>query len=297
MGVRLAWRLSPQVYAWRMKATSEAKSGEPPAFLLAGMGDAAAAGYDGIEVGLSVLGSRVERIAELLAEHRLALAALFATLRLESCEEAMREIPRLAAAAGATGCRLLNLATLADPRLGAAAADPPNLVPLLSELGARVSEQGMRLCWHPHEEHLRADGARLLALLEATPAQHVHVCLDLGWVGRAGTDPVRLLRACGSRLGTVHLRDVRGGVWCQALGEGGLDLDGICAELRGQEQVEWASVELWFERATPVTRSLLANARASADALRRPQRLGAPPGGSDPHIRPPDRGRVQPGSP
>lgn len=279
MGIGLAWRLSPQVYAWRVRGAGEAKSGALPAFLQAGTQDAAAAGYDGIEVGLSVLAreGRAERLGEHLAERRLALAALFATLRLGSGQEAVQEIPRLAAAGRATGCRLLNLATLADPRFEAGEEDPPELGPLLAELGAQVAEQEMRLCWHPHEEHLRNDGARLLALLEATPARQVHVCLDLGWVARAGSDPVRLLRACGSRVGTVHLRDVQEGVWCQAVGEGELDLDRIAAELCGHQQVEWAAVELWFERATRVTRSLLDNARASLDALRRPDRLGAPP--------------------
>jgi sugar phosphate isomerase/epimerase len=86
-------------------------------------------------------------------------------------------------------------------------------------------------------------------------------------VAHAGADCLELLSACDGRLGLLHVRDVRQGVWCQAIGEGELDLAEIGRQLQKSEYEGWVAVELWFDRATLVTRSIVQNARVSRERL------------------------------
>lgn len=113
------------------------------------------------------------------------------------------------------------------------------------------------------------DASGLSDVLDRTQGAGVDICLDLGWAHYLGFDPVRLAGICGNRLAGCHVRDSQDRIWRQALGEGNLDLRRIVAAATRSAALAWISVELWFERATPVSRSLRDNALFSAEVLRR----------------------------
>jgi sugar phosphate isomerase/epimerase len=273
---RLAWRLSPQLYAWRLKGAADDVTGAL-ATLHQGIADASHMGYDGVEFSMSWLQEpgRLTAVAELLRNHGLDLAALFATVSDGADESALKRVAELAGQARSTTCVLLNVATVPSRRAPRQTVgtiedvDVAATIRVVGAIGARLLDQGMLLCWHPHAEHLRSSGEGLLRVLEATDPAAVAVCLDLGWVAKSGEDCVSLLRACEGRLGMLHLRDVRDGVWSQAVGDGELPLDAIGKQLQQAQYQGWASVELWFDRATRVTRSLRDNGQLSLKALRK----------------------------
>jgi sugar phosphate isomerase/epimerase len=266
---KLSWRISPQLYAWRKGGAEEAPSGLPQ-YLEEAFSHAAAGGYQGVEFGLSILNSntRTRIIMDRLRERNLELAALFATLREGSGEKAIAEIAKLAEHAAGTGCTLLNVATLPPPGSPAAASGSVGghrgTLEILEELGKALEGTSLRVCWHPHEEHLRNGAAGLREFTDnAGPA--LAVCLDVGWVLRANEVPENVLINDLGRIRMLHLRDMSQGRWRQALGEGDLNLRAVLAASSRLPHLHWASVEIWIERNTEVTRELAENALVSSE--------------------------------
>jgi inosose dehydratase len=89
----------------------------------------------------------------------------------------------------------------------------------LNQLGKIAASAGMRLNYHHHMGTgvmTRADIDRLMASTD--PA--VHLLLDTGHLAFAGEDPLDAARAHASRIGHVHLKDVRPEVVSQVKMEG-----------------------------------------------------------------------------
>ncbi|MBV9209307.1 MAG: sugar phosphate isomerase/epimerase [Acidobacteria bacterium] len=280
----IAWRLSPQLYAWRMRQAKSPHDSIVPQFIADGLEDAANAGYDGVELGLSAFASAevAEAVSNALKQHKLGIAALFYDVSTGADDESLRKIGSAATQAAKFGARLLNIITVADPATQAPHkkwrddGSLDSVLRVMSVLAEEAERGGMNVCWHPHAENLSEDCTGLRRFLQQSAQTRVGVCLDLGWVLRAGSDPLRALRLCGDRLSLIHLRDFNQGVWCQALGEGLLDLEAIGQYLVEYEREVWTSVEFFIDRSSRVTRSLADNARASASELRsfRPWKLG-----------------------
>lgn len=79
----------------------------------------------------------------------------------------------------------------------------------MNKIGGIAKSEGMRLCYHHHMGTgvmTRADTDRLM---EGTEPGLVHLCLDTGHIAFAGDDPLNLARAYATRIGHVHLKDVR----------------------------------------------------------------------------------------
>ena len=111
-------------------------------------------------------------------------------------------------------CRALGIHTVVAPWLEG--ADRPAGVAGWVHLGRRLDAVegklrvlGLRFAWHNHDFELveLADGRTpLQILLEAAPGMDWEA--DIGWILRAGQDPVSLLEAHAGRVTTVRLKDV-----------------------------------------------------------------------------------------
>jgi sugar phosphate isomerase/epimerase len=95
------------------------------------------------------------------------------------------------------------------------------------------------------------------------------VCLDTGWALASGDDPVARARALGSRVRAVHLRNGRGALPTEWLGEGDIDLAAFVGVLRAGGYDGWLTTELWHRADVTRTRSLLACHQASIAFLQR----------------------------
>ena len=90
-------------------------------------------------------------------------------------------------------------------------------------------------------------------------------CLDVDWVKRGGQDPMTLLKECAPRLGSLHLRSARNGVWMEEFGDGDVDYREVAAYLRQTGFTGDLYVELAYEKATAITRSLEENLKRSRE--------------------------------
>jgi len=137
----------------------------------------------------------------------------------------------------------------------------------LSRLAAEIGPLGLRLCLHNHANSnpLHLDDLRSVTEF-ADPA--VGVCLDTGWALTSEDDPVARARVLGDRLTALHLRNQRGELPVEWLGEGDMDTAAFVNALKKIGYVGWLTVELWHRADVEVTQSLLEDQKRTAALLR-----------------------------
>lgn len=271
----------PHAYAWRSAERrptgGSAGLDDPAALLTRGVVDARTAGYDGIEASLAWVGGSDAQVAaalDVLGREESRLDALFVTVNAGIPDAALDKLVEQAVRAKPVGYRYLNVVTVPSPaeRRGGPDTydgDPGQVARLLSVLAGRLAGHDITVCWHPHDVSLRDNAAITQEVVEQA-GDPVRLCLDLGWVVRAGEQPALLLRQFRDIAGTLHVRDVApDGHWCEAVGEGCLDLQAISEAVQDQPRLGACAVELFSGPGTRVTRSPAENARRSASALRR----------------------------
>lgn len=125
------------------------------------------------------------------------------------------------------------------------AADYRQSARALNERGHRLRSAGIHLHYHNHDfEFAAVDGSKtgMDILLEELDFNVVDLCLDVGWVWRAGLDPVAWMQEHRDRIGYLHLRDFAGEE-SVALGQGSMDLEPILATIDTLPNVRWIVVE------------------------------------------------------
>jgi len=158
----------------------------------------------------------------------------------------------------------------------------------LSTLAERVAPLGVRVVLHPHAGTYVETGREIDLAMANTPADAVGLCLDTGHLVYGGSDPLDVCRTYARRVWHVHAKDVRDGVLARMraerldyltavgegvfapLGEGGVDVRALLAELRRVDYGGWIVLEqdVRLGPAWP-DEDPLANARRSLDYLRR----------------------------
>jgi inosose dehydratase len=100
-------------------------------------------------------------------------------------------------------------------------------LPLLNRL---VAEYGVRIAVHNHGPKERYETLEhVTSVLAAHP--NLSACIDIGHFARAGVDPVAATRALGARAEAIHIKDVDARGENRVLGEGTIDLAGVCKAL------------------------------------------------------------------
>lgn len=139
----------------------------------------------------------------------------------------------------------------------------------LNRLGEALRQLGVQLAIHSHDPEMRQEAREWYHMLRNTDPQKVGFCLDLHWVLRGKQDPYRLLQDAGKRVLDLHLRNSRGGVWSEDLGDGEIDHARVRRILEKIGYQGLYTVELAYETKTRQTRSLEENLRRSRDYVRR----------------------------
>ncbi|MCW2380650.1 MULTISPECIES: sugar phosphate isomerase/epimerase family protein [unclassified Sphingobium] len=83
-------------------------------------------------------------------------------------------------------------------------------LPRLNDLARAAHEEGLRLVFHNHGwDHVPLEGKTPLALIaERFAPGEVDFEIDLAWAALGGAEPLRLVRALGPRVLTMHFKDV-----------------------------------------------------------------------------------------
>ena len=234
--------------------------------------EAAAAGYDGIELG-GKFPRDAGRLAPLLERHRLSLVSGWYgghLLRRDAREEAVALQGHLDLLIQ-MGCGVLVFAevtarTYADIRMGFSRRPGMNgeewrlFAARLGELAKRTAGQGVELAYHHHVGTVVQSAADIERLMETTP-DAVRLLLDTGHALYAGAEPVAIARTFGGRIGHVHCKDVRRGILERGLnrdasfpdavldgvftvpGDGCVDFPAVLAALRDTAYEGWLVVE------------------------------------------------------
>lgn len=79
----------------------------------------------------------------------------------------------------------------------------------LNRIGEIGTDAGLRLSYHPHMGTGVMSRDQIDRLMVGTDSGLVHLCLDTGHAAFAGDDPLDLAMTYASRIGHVHLKDVR----------------------------------------------------------------------------------------
>lgn len=139
----------------------------------------------------------------------------------------------------------------------------------LDRLGAALGREGLRLLVHQHAPEMADHSREWRYFVNNTTAKNVGLCLDTHWVYRGGDDVMQILGEAGPRLGDMHLRNSRGGVWLEELADGDIDYSAVAVELKKLKYRGWLSVELAWDANTQFTRDLGENLRRSREYAER----------------------------
>ncbi|NOZ19737.1 MAG: sugar phosphate isomerase/epimerase [Planctomycetes bacterium] len=138
----------------------------------------------------------------------------------------------------------------------------------LSRLAEEVKPLGLSVLLHNHAntKPLHLDDLKSVTDY-ADPS--VGICLDTGWALTSEDDPVDCARRLGKRLGGLHLRNQRGDVPVEWLGEGDMDVAAFLDVLKENDYDGWLTTELWHRNDVEVTRSLLEDQKRTVELLRK----------------------------
>ena len=105
--------------------------------------------------------------------------------------------------------------------------------------------------------------------VQHTTPKNVGICMDTHWSLRGGEDALQILKEAGKRVGDVHLRNSKDGVWLEELADGDLDYKAVAAELKKNDYRGWLTVELAWDPKTQITRPLGENLQRSREYAER----------------------------
>jgi inosose dehydratase len=220
--------------------------------------DIAAAGYPGIQLRASAVQrwrETPDALKALLAQHHLAFPVLssgsvpFEAARLAESAALHTQHARFARAAG---CRYVQVTDERPRNQTPQADDYLRMGRALSDIGARMADEGVTLVYHNHMDALGERPDEVARILDAANADHVKLLLDVAHWQAAGGDPVAAVSQYASRIAVVHLKDLEqpapGGSATsyrfRELGAGRVDLPSVLAALNATGFAGWGIVEL-----------------------------------------------------
>lgn len=238
--------------------------------------DIASVGYRGIQLRTSAVArweSDPPALKALLAEKRLTFVALSSgVLALDPAreDESLALHTRHAEFAAKAGALYVQVVDERPRNRAITEADHQRMGRLLTTLGRRCADIGVKLGYHNHMGNLGESPAEVAAILSYTDARLVGFELDTAHWAAAGGNPVRAVRDFRDRLLFLHLKDLQRNVDGRPykfveLGAGELDMAGVLRELDRVGFTDWAIVEL--DAVTAVGRSARDSAIISREFL------------------------------
>ena len=108
-----------------------------------------------------------------------------------------------------------------------------NLAEILTTLGKKCSEAGLKLLYHNHDFEFVKDKDGIVTidyLLENTDPKFVNFQMDLFWVTKAGADPISYFKKYPGRFIIWHVKDMDEQGRFSPVGNGTIDFERILAE-------------------------------------------------------------------
>lgn len=224
----------------------------------------ARAGYDAVEIGAQRLNlDDPGAFNALVSRHGLSVAGIhtggeiYTTSEMRSRQEFFEKAARFARTVGAA-CVLIS----GKPKDEKTEAEMSAEVDSLHWLADICQAQELPLYYHSHNWEL-ADGMREYRYLVAhTDPEKVSLAPDIGWVQRAGYDPLEIIDEFYPRIRYIHLKDTLEERWTE-IGRGKVDFRAVLSDLNRRGFTGWLTVERDEE-----LENAFESAKTSRDALR-----------------------------
>jgi sugar phosphate isomerase/epimerase len=155
------------------------------------------------------------------------------------------ELPALIATAQASGVPFIGNSGLVL-WFDRSAEDYREAARRLNGFGKTLRHAGLRLLYHNHDfefDLVAGDRTGMDLLLQELDFSVLDLCVDVGWLWKAGIDPVGFLRQHAQKIAFLHLRDFAGG-HSVPLGQGDVPLRSILATLPALPRLQWIGVEM-----------------------------------------------------
>ena len=165
-------------------------------------------GYAGVELAGYGSAKTAEAVRSILDDNGLMVAGMHVSLDVLENDLSKAIEEALMVGSEFISCPFLG----ADRRQSL--DDYKRLGAILNDIGARLKESEIQLCYHNHDfefEKFGGDVSGFDALFAAADKELVKVEMDTYWVKRAGEDPAAYLRKYAGRVPLVHLKDMTPG--------------------------------------------------------------------------------------
>ena len=216
--------------------------------------DIASLGFRGIQLRSNILaqyGTRPAELKALLAKHKLSLVAFSSgSIRVDSANRAAMIDAHVKNARFVHDVGGQNLQLTVDrPARIVTDADYTTAGEMLSEIGKRAAEFGVKIGFHPHMGSLAEKPDELDLVMSAVNSHQVQLLLDVAHYQQGGGDPVAAIKRYRNRLLLLHIKDVRdlpgvGKYQFVELGQGKVNIRAVVNALEEIEFSGWAVVEL-----------------------------------------------------
>ncbi|MFC1715231.1 sugar phosphate isomerase/epimerase family protein [Candidatus Poribacteria bacterium] len=260
--------VSTQLYVWSQMSDAASK----------GLGDilseVATAGYDAAEIGLALVDNadKAAEVRSLLEKYSLKLSSLYSGGVFHESETAEATVSGIfEGAAFAVELGVPSITVNPASKGGGAEKTDDELkvqAEYLNKMGSKLKTYGMSFFIHNHTPEIVSNAREFRSYCDLTDPDFVNVCMDVHWVLRGGVDPFQLTREYGNRVGTMHVRNSKDGVWMEEFGDGDIDYRAYRDLLETFDYNGWVTVELAYEGKTSITRSLVEDARISREYVR-----------------------------
>ncbi len=176
--------------------------------------DVSAVGFRGIQLRTSVLKEFEEKpkdLRRLLDDHGLTLSCFSSgsvDAAPEKREEYLETHTRHAKFVAALGGPFLQILSNRPKDRAPTAEEYTRLGALLSEIGRRTRDLGVRLVYHNHMHAFSETPDEVARVLDQSEPRYLGLLLDIAHYRQGGGDPAEGARRHRDRLALVHLKDV-----------------------------------------------------------------------------------------
>ncbi len=179
-------------------------------------------GFAGTELGHKFPNSAQE-LSKILATYNLSLASAWHSTYFVENDNINEEVNKLKTRCNfllQVGCKTINLAecsfTIHGTKNISISQRPvftkeqwKKLIAGMNQAGQLCNDLGMKACYHHHIGTGVQTEQEVERLMDNTIPERVYLCADTGHIYFAGTEPLSLFQKYISRIGHIHLKDIR----------------------------------------------------------------------------------------
>ncbi len=221
--------------------------------------DISEVGYRGIQLRASAFkkfGEDPKELRGILREHDLQFTALSGGGprgdSYNEAEEVATQVKQAAFLRDAGGLYLQMTDSARPKGRKPSGEDFKKLGRLLTEVGKRTTDSGIKLGYHNHMDSLGESPDEVDAIMDRSDPRYVKLLLDVAHYAQGGGDPAKAIRKYRDRLLFLHIKDVESPGPEQSskayrfveLGRGRVDLPAVFFALKEIKFRGWAIVEL-----------------------------------------------------